>query len=503
VTGAMLMFAAGLHSAAKPIYGGTLRVELRATASALNPAQWKAGSAEFAANERLAELMFDRLVTLDNYGRFQPALATEWSHDGNVKRWQFTLRAGVKFSDGTKLLPSDVVSALQPILPRGVQILATANGVAIQSANAVNDLLEMLASGPYFVYRDDGKGALSGTGPFLLENFHRTSKPGEKNSVDGDGGATQHFRFRYNDGYWGGRPYVDAIDVTLGVPPLRALLDVQLGKADLAELSEDTARRAQQANLRLWTSWPLTLYAVRFPSRAKSATDQALREALSLSLERKALARVLLQRQAEPAESLLPQWLSGYASLFDEESNLERAKAIRASLPATAPGVAQPLRLSIDSSNDLLRLIGERVAVNARAAGLTVQIVSRSGVRAAGDGATAKLESEAQLVRWRYTSLSSREALESEAAAWRWEIPEGDGLADADAQYAWEKRVMEERRILPLVAVPDFAAADTRLRNWSPAVWGEWRLADVWLDQAEAGGRSNEGAAKIETGARP
>jgi hypothetical protein len=266
---------------------------------------------------------------------------------------------------------------------------------------------------------------------------------------------------------------------------------------------EDTARRAQQANLRLWTSSPLTLYAVRFASRAKSATDQALREALSLSLERKALARVLLQRQAEPAESLLPQWLSGYASLFAEESNLERAKAIRASLPAAAVGVAQPLRLSIDSSNDLLRLIGERVAVNARAAGLMVQIVSRSGVRAAGDGATAKMESEAQLVRWRYTSLSSREALESEATAWRWEIPEGDGWADADAQYAWEKRVMEERRILPLVAVPDFAAADTRLRNWSPAVWGEWRLADVWLDQEEAGGRSNEGAPKIETGARP
>lgn len=152
------------------------------------------------------------------------------------------------------------------------------------------------------------------------------------------------------------------------MPPLRALLDVQLGKADLAESSEDTARRAQQANLRLWASSPLTLYAVRFASRAKSATDQALREALSLSLERKALARVLLQRQAEPAESLLPQWLSGYASLFDEESNLERAKAIRASLPATAVGVAQPLQLSIDSSNDLLRLIGERVAVNARAA---------------------------------------------------------------------------------------------------------------------------------------
>jgi ABC-type transport system substrate-binding protein len=500
---ASLLLTAGVDGAAKPQYGGVLRVELRASSVTLNPQRWRAGSPEYAANERLAELVFDRLVTLDNYGKFQPGIATDWNHDVSAKHWQFTLRPGVKFSDGTALTPGDVVKALQPMLPRGVQISATASGVVVQSANPTYDLLEVLASGPYFVCKVDGKGFLSGTGPFVIEGSPPSAQVNERSGTGSGVSAAQHIRFRYNDGYWGGRPYLDAIDVALGVAPLRALLDIQLGKADLSELSEDTARRAQQVNLRLWASSALTLYAVRFATRAKSPNEQMLREALSLSLDRQAMARVLLQKQAEPAVAFLPQWLSGYAFFFDMDSNLEGAKSLRAKLPVNAVGASQPLRVAIDGNNELSKLIGERIVVNARSAGLALQMITKTGVAQTGDLAGTKTETDAQLVAWRYTSLSPRDALEGMAVAWRWEIPEGGAPADADARYAWEKRMMDERNLLPLVAVPDFAAADARVRNWSPAPWGEWRLADVWLVQAEAAGTARDATAKSETRARP
>jgi ABC-type transport system substrate-binding protein len=479
-----------------------LRVELRASSVTLNPSRWKAGSPDYAANDRLAELIFDRLVSLDNYGRFQPQLAIDWGCDSTAKHWHFTLRQGVKFSDGTPLAASDVVAALRTMLPREIQITATATGVAIQSANSLSDLLELLASGPYFVYRSDGQNVLIGTGPFVLENPPAGAAAAGKENSDGTRQA-QHLRFRLNDLCWSGRPFVDAIDVTLGVPPLRALLDLQLGKADVAELSEDTARRAQQSNLKLWASSPLTLYGLRFAAAAKSANDHTLREALCLSLDRNAMAGVLLQKQAQPAASFLPQWLSGYAFLFDMESNVERAKELRASLPASAVGAAQPLRIAVDASNELAKLIAERVVVNARAAGLTLQIVSRTTGRTANDGGVAKLDSEAQLVAWRYTSLSARDALQNLATVSRLEIPEGGVAADADARYAWEKRMIDEKSILPLVAVPDFAAVDPRVRNWSASPWGEWRLADVWLDQAEPAAAPGDAAKKTPAGARP
>ena len=83
----------------RPRYGGTLRIQLHAASVTLDPRKWKSGSLESAASEKVAGLIFDRLITLDNYGHFQPGLAARWSDDGgSYRRWQFTLRSGVKFA---------------------------------------------------------------------------------------------------------------------------------------------------------------------------------------------------------------------------------------------------------------------------------------------------------------------------------------------------------------------------------------------------------------------
>jgi len=486
---AALLWIGPARSSEHPQYGGVLRVELRAGAVVMNPQKWQAGAPDFASNERMAALVFDRLVALDNYGRFQPQLATEWTHDAAAKRWQFVLRAGAQFTDGALLTPADVVAALRPLLPHGLQISATPGGVAIQSASAANDLLEMLSSGPYFVYKDDGAGGLLGTGPFVLQSAGGSAAVEGKNIADAAGSAVgQRLRFRFNENCWSGRPFLDGIVVSLGMPPLKALLDLQLGKADVAELSEDTARRAGQSNVKLWTSAPVTLFALKFIAPAKSDNERTLREALQVAVDRNAMARVLLQKQAEPAESFLPQWLSGYAFLFEMESNLELAKQKRGKLPANAIGAAQPLRIGLDSGNELAKLISERVAVNARAAGLTLQVVAKAKGNAGSDGANGKADVDAQLVVWRYAVLSPRGELESFANAMHWEIPEGGVREEADERYAWEKRMMDEMNVLALVVVPDFAALDGRVRNWSPAPWGEWRLADVWIDAGEKAG---------------
>ena len=63
--------------------------------------------------------------------------------------------------------------------------------------------------------------------------------------------------------------------------------------------------------------------------------------------------------------------------------------------------------------------------------------------------------------------------------------------------------MMDQKNLLPLVAVPDFAAADTRVRNWAPAPWGEWRLADVWLEQGEGANAARGAAKKAPVGAKP
>jgi MarR-like DNA-binding transcriptional regulator SgrR of sgrS sRNA len=494
---AQLLLASSAPSATHPKYGGTLRVELHATSVSLNQREWQAGSLESAANERLAALVFERLVALDNCGRFQPVLATEWSHDGSYKRWRFSIRAGVKFSDGAALTAEDIVTALQPLLPATEQISSSGDAIVVQSSAPMTDLLEQLASVRYFVYRVLASGAFAGTGPFVLTGT--AASAGLSETALRTGGA--HLLFRANEEAWSGRPFLNAIDVTLGVAPLRAMFDLQLGKADLIELSPELVPRARQAGLRLWTSDPVELYALRFDDAQRAASDVRLREAFSLSLDRGTMANVLLQKQAEPAAALLPQWLSGYAFLFNVDANLERAKELRRTLPANEAAVGEPLRLRVDPSGDLAKLLGERVAVNARQASILVQVINKPVVRAGASAAVSMAQSPTgpasgvHLFAWHYSSLSSRAELDSMFAAYN--LTESSEVkatsnttnnatnSDHEQLYARERRVLEERRVLPLIVQAETVGLAPTVRDWMPARWGEWHLADVWLETSE------------------
>ena len=489
-----------LAASTHPKYGGTLRVEIHAAGASLDLRAWQAGSLDSATNEKLAELVFERLVALDNYGHFQPVLATEWSHDTTNRRWKFVIRAGVRFSDGAALSAEDVVAALQPLLPATQQVSASGNTLVIQSSASVPDLLEQLASGRYFVYRATPTGELVGTGPFILgERAPAAARSVDRNSAsprpDASASAApkvsgSHLFFRANDDAWSGRPFVDVIDVTLAVPPLRAMFDLQLGKADVVELAPDLVPRARQAGLRLWTSDPTTLFALRFDNAQAAAADVRLREAFSLALDRGTMANVLLQKQAEPAAALLPQWLSGYAFLFTVDTNLERAKELRRGLPPNEAGGSEPLRLRVDLAGDLPKLLGERVAVNARQASILVQVVAsplpRAGV--APPLAPADPASGVHLFAWHYSSLSPRAELDSLFAAYNLTEPsEVNATAnDHEQLYARERRVLEDRLVLPLIVQAESVGLAPTVRDWMPARWGEWHLADVWLDTPES-----------------
>jgi peptide/nickel transport system substrate-binding protein len=491
----LLLAPSNLFASKHPIYGGTLRLELQISKVSLDPREWKPGSVAAAENAKLAALLYDRLLTLDDYGHFQPSLATDWSHDASFKSWQFKLRPGVKFSDGSPLTPREVVASLQPLLPPGLQIAASENGITIRSSRPIPDLLEQLASGRYFIFRVQPDGTLLGTGPFILSES-TSSSAAENPSVL----KPAHLKFRGNDDAWSGRPFLDSIEVTLGDPGLRQLLNLQVGRADVIDLPPDLVRKARQDNLRVWSSPPATLLALRFDESQPAASNPRLREALDLALDRDTMANVLLQRQALPAPALLPQWLSGYAFLFGTPVNLDRAKQIRASLPANVSAGADPLRLRVDATGDLVKLLGERIAVNARQANIFIQLVSRPTSNTSTT--TTPPSAGLHLVAWHYDSLSPQTELLNLARSLHLDeaadaLPE---TQDPEKLYAEERRLLEDRQVLPLLLLPDYVGLAPNVRNWSAAPSGEWRLADVWLDTSDASTSNNS---EIQKGRNP
>lgn len=346
----------------------------------------------------------------------------------------------------------------------------------------------LIGTGPFFV-AETASGSRGGSSSTTAAN----SAPRDSNLPALASGANKvtRLRFRANEETWSGRPFVDAIEVALGVLPLQQLFDLQLGKADLVELSPELVRRAMRENLRVWSSAPVNFYGLRFDDAQAAAGDGKLREAVSLALDRQTMANVLLQKQAEPASTLLPQWLSGYALLFTMETNIERPKEFHAALPAsTAPGT-EPLHLRVDAPGDLARLLGERVTVNAREAAIPMQVVTRTAPRVGGNATAALSDSRGgvHLFYWHYSSLSPRVELESMLSALHIGDAREGAVSSSDLEqlYAREKKLLEQRRVLPLVALPEYVGLSQNVRDWMPARWGDWHLADVWLDLPEAG----------------
>jgi len=485
--------------AASPRYGGTLHVKLRAISVSLDPREWKPGSFAAAENEKLAGLVYDRLVTLDDYGKFQPVLATEWTRDGSARNWQFKLRPGVHFSDRTTLTPGEVVAALQATLGRSFEIAAAENAINIHASRPAPDLLEQLASGRNFVFRVQPDGTLLGTGPFFVTESTAAAP------VEGNPAALKpaRIKFQANENCWAGRPFVDFVEVTLGEPALRQLFDLQVGTADIAEIAPDLVRKGRQEGLRIWSSAPQTLVALRFDDALSAPASDDLREALWLALDRDTMANVLLQREAQPATALLPQWLTGYALLFESPMDLQRARGLRAGFSAGVAGAEQPLRLRVDAPGDLFKLMGERVAVNARQANLLVQVATSSSANAPASAVGLRL------FAWHYDSLSPRAELEMFLK----QVTEGGELppntTDPEQLFTQEHRLLEERRILPLVFLPDYVGVRATVRNWNASAWGDWRLADVWLEPEAAGAGNVPGNTQKDSstarnpGARP
>ena len=98
---ALLLASTGAaHAHTRPHYGGTLHVETLAD-------PWQ------AADSIGRRLVFDSLTGVNESGALQPALAVRWKAQNGGHRWQFWLRPGVHFHDGSPLTAESVQQSLE------------------------------------------------------------------------------------------------------------------------------------------------------------------------------------------------------------------------------------------------------------------------------------------------------------------------------------------------------------------------------------------------------
>jgi peptide/nickel transport system substrate-binding protein len=460
--------AAPIAAASKrPQIGGTLRVQIAERIATIDPRQWPAALAQAAAAERVDSLVFDRLVRLDEHGTVQPALATSWQHDAQSKRWQFRLREGVKFSDGSPLTPPIAALALQQLLGAASDVSATSDSVVIQADRSLPEFPMELATGRYFIFHLSEDNSVTGTGPFRVAEWP-AAWPAK-------------VIFAANESCWAGRPFVDKIELLMGVDFPQQANAISFGQADVVELPASGVRLAAQRGVRTASSDPVELFALVFDASRPAVQDARFRQAISLSVDRASIADVILQRQGVVAGGLLPNWISGYAHLFPATSDVLRAKDL---LSAARSEIShpEPLALFYDSSDAEARAVADRVAVNLREIRIIVQVRGQNS-----DGKT-KAPADLRLVRHRIAAPDSAAALSDllnllgEAAS---------DLETPEQAYAAERAPIDAFRVIPLVHVTESYGLSPQVRDWMPPRWGGWRLEEVWLGpSSEAGGNS-------------
>ena len=426
----------------RPQYGGTLHIALRVAPASLDPAEIAPG--ESLARASVTALMFDNLVAADTIGHIQPALATSWQSDSGNQHWQFWIRRGVKFHDGSALTSDAVASSLRISNP-GWNVIANGDSLTVETTVPTPYLLAELALPRNAIAKRSTGASISGTGPFHVTDW----QPGKRLTL-----AVQ-------EDYWNGRPFLDGIVIDMGKGSRDQLISLDLGKTDLVELTPEQVHRAAAEGRRVLRSQPVVLIALVFNKDRATPEEGHFREALSLSVDRGSMRNVLLQGQGEPASGILPNWLTGYEFVFPSQFNLLRAQQLTSGLRQS------PWTLAYDSADPLARLIADRIVLNARDSGISIQT-------------TASAAADIRLVSVTLPSLNPQLALTNFTALFGLPQPKF-ASSSIDDLFQAESALLQTQRVIPLLRYPLAYAVSPAVRGYSLERSGVWQASDVWL----------------------
>jgi len=325
------------------VHAAELRIGLGADVTSLDP-----HFLNVAPNNNTAWHVFDALVHVDANARIVPGLAVSWRAI-DPTTWEFKLRKGVKFHDGSNFTAEDVIFSLErpatltaspgpftsfvkPIVAKNIVDpwtirLKTATPYAMlpYDLNSIFIVSKTAASGASTEDFNSGKAAI-GTGPFKLVRFARGDR----------------IELSRNDAYWGGQNgKLAAWDkVTLRILPADTARIAALLAGDLDAIENiptaDLTRLKANANLRLEqkVSWrTLFLHMDQYRDHPPHLSDKSgkplaknpfkdarVRLAVSKAINRRAIVERVMEGFAIAAGNLVSPPVFGHVDALKPET---------------------------------------------------------------------------------------------------------------------------------------------------------------------------------------
>jgi peptide/nickel transport system substrate-binding protein len=294
-------------------------------------------------NNNVGGHIFEPLVTKDARGKLTPGLAESWRTVDDLT-WEFRLRKGVKFHDGSEFSAADVAFTLDrvPTVPNSPSPFTTYSKQITEKVIVDPHTIRLKTAMPYPLMPNDmgtilivsgkaakgastddfnsGKAAI-GTGPFKFVRWQKGDR----------------IELARHDAYWGPKPAWDKVTfriITSDPTRVAALMAGDVRAIDNVPTA-DLARVLKDPGLSLYRVVShRVMYLHLDSSRDKSpfVTDKAgrplernplkdvrVRRALSRAINRQALVDRVMEGAARPTGQLMPEGMFGYTPALKPE----------------------------------------------------------------------------------------------------------------------------------------------------------------------------------------
>lgn len=274
----------------------------------------------YAARMFAQDMVYDGLLTYQN-GEITPALAESWEESADGTQITFTLRKGVKFSDGTEFTSANVVRNFDAIMankdrhawlglikhmtgysaPDESTFVVTLDEPyypAVQEFTHIRPLRVLGDAG--FPEGDDTSESIAtpvGTGMWMLEDY-----------VEGE-----QVTFVRNDNYWGDKPKLAKVILRVIPNTDTAVSSLEAGEVDMildtrqsSSMTGDQFTYLQENGFGTVVSEPMMSRIVVYNTQHGALQDLRVRQAMNHGVDRQLLATSVYGDLEPLAESLFP-----------------------------------------------------------------------------------------------------------------------------------------------------------------------------------------------------
>jgi peptide/nickel transport system substrate-binding protein len=330
-----------------------------------------------AIDEVVYANVFEGLTRFAQDGTILPGLAESWETAPDGLSWEFHLRQGVKFHDGTPFTAEDVVFSFDRAMAEDSVNAQKQLFDGINEVTAIDDttveigldapkgsLLFNLAWGDAVIVSpataDDNKTHPVGTGPFKFSNW-----------VQGD-----HIELVKNPDYWGEPAKLDKVTFKFISDPTAAFAAMMAGDVDAFPnypAPENLAQFAADPRFQVLVGSTEGETILAMNNARKPFDDIRVREAVAHAIDRKAIIDGAMFGYGTPIGSHFAPHNPAYEDLTELSGyDPERSKALLAEA-GLKDGFKTTLALPPPS---YARRGGEIVAAELRAVGIEAQIVN-------------------------------------------------------------------------------------------------------------------------------